>query len=174
MSKPTHTPGPWRAQIEPRSYRPVNDLFRAAIMAGNPDDCRQWVDVAHVPEGSESNNPRTDADARLIAAAPALLAASEAVALALESPDETTDLGALAAQLREAVGAAKGANDEPMQGHLREAPRRRPHAPLPPPRDRETRPPRAGEPPRHPAERVGGLRVGARYTHGGDAGEDRR
>ena len=67
MSESKHTPGPWKYSAYHRS-----------IMGGelSRDGCR--IHVASLP-GHEFKHPSVDANARLIAAAPELLAAAEEV-----------------------------------------------------------------------------------------------
>ena len=103
MSEAKHTPGPWQASD--CDFRGVYAEGGAALVA----TCH----TTSLPEGSQAN--RTDvtrANARLIAAAPELLAACEAVLHQLERGEaselDPSDLLWCASCLRGSIAKARG------------------------------------------------------------------
>ena len=74
MNAATHTAGPWRwFDLQPR-----NHWAGIAVVARDPDAREHERDIATLPKGSEAN-------ARLIAAAPALL---EALVMVRDADDD--------------------------------------------------------------------------------------
>lgn len=101
------TPGPWTVEKRPTKYP---DLFTYNVLAPNG-----WTDNDGSPRlTSVAVELDSEADAQLIAAAPALLAAAEAALAALETitPPGIKDLaeaeGGVLYQLRHAVQQARG------------------------------------------------------------------
>lgn len=73
----THTPGPWTAHIE---------RFSTSIQIGEA-----FVSAPYQPPNGRGRCPQQDADARLIAAAPDLLAACEAAIETIEDAENTAN-----------------------------------------------------------------------------------
>ena len=97
-----HTPGAWRADIVTSGFR-TYDHMQASITAG---EGREAKCLAYLPElGHEEANPELAANARLIAAAPDLLAAAEAAYSDLTAGEASTETDAV---LRLAIAKAKG------------------------------------------------------------------
>ncbi len=107
-----HTPGPWRVEdIDATSYNsePITILSDNAGKCSRNGVRGQW-EVANVGDGlawDEKRDAMVRADARLIAAAPDLLAACEAMesCSANATDDEITRV---AAQNRAAIAKARG------------------------------------------------------------------
>lgn len=109
-TKATHTPGPWRAGETPASTTDRSIGIFTAQPGDEPMEiCTVWNDEDH-----EVSDEQAEADARLIAAAPDLLAACELIALRLEVEqrergDGSPFLGAaILPQLRAAIAKAHG------------------------------------------------------------------
>lgn len=115
----THTPGPWTARQDCRSYR-----NRGVFSGGNPDQSgnqNAWAIYGHARIAtlteSEAWLPQTqiEANARLIAAAPDLLAALVATADALDSTRpylaarDAVAFDAIHKEVRQAVDSARAA-----------------------------------------------------------------
>lgn len=100
-----HTPGPWRAAWN--ANRNANRLW-AGVDCGDEQDPHRaevcTVCVENIKLDDDEAWDRAKADVRLIAAAPALLAACEAVVNAWDYGD----LAAAARQCQAAIAAAKG------------------------------------------------------------------
>ena len=107
-----HTPGPWEVVADhPQNaclkIQPVNRQYggdEVATIYGVQDDCRCVDDVW-------TEQPIRDANARLIAAAPELLAACEAWVTYLDSDDELgsrDDEEVMMAAFRAAIAKARG------------------------------------------------------------------
>ena len=90
-----HTPGPWYPV-----YSIETGTFNNSFKIGTSD-----VIVARTPT---SNGHETEANARLIAAAPDLLAACEAVDKMLAGPAAMFDLNGMRNILRPAIAKARG------------------------------------------------------------------
>ena len=99
MTDTQHTPGPWVFDLS-KSWRP----HRVSLchFVGNDD-----ADIAHIGENFSSNRSpaETIANARLIAAAPELLAALQAVADYWAGGDVPADIDAA---MRAAIAKATG------------------------------------------------------------------
>lgn len=90
-----HTPGPWKAHFEEAYYVTGPDLGRVAMMMN--------LKGAHGMAGRRSGE-ESAANARLIAAAPDLLEALQAVTVGYRCPDIW--LGQVRAAIAKATGAA--------------------------------------------------------------------
>lgn len=98
MTNATHTPGPWLLDGDKICTNRDNEIARITRYGA-------WFD-AGTPYGLK--NPIGDANARLIAAAPDLLAASEAFISELNSGSDFTAWEKAKVNLREAIAKAKG------------------------------------------------------------------
>lgn len=100
---PEHTPGPWTLSFEddPVTYRPrcaiVTDPSGEVMHRADLDNCR-----------SKPHAARYAADARLIAAAPDLLAVAEQLAAWTSEHDDIRDV--LHVQALAAIAKARGGN----------------------------------------------------------------
>lgn len=82
-----HTPGPWQTVQEPEQ-RATNEMYRYVVVADDPDDpLSPWNIAAAFGWVGHQDDPweQSAANARLIAAAPDLLAACRAVVSAYAS-----------------------------------------------------------------------------------------
>lgn len=82
MTTSTHTPGPWRTEIGDRALYHIHE--RRLILARREGDPDGVITIAKMSQGFTDNS---EADARLIAAAPDLLAALKTAAQAINPPD---------------------------------------------------------------------------------------
>lgn len=98
MTDTTHTPGPWLLDGDKICTNRGNEIARMTRYGA-------WFD-AGTPYGLK--NPIGDANARLIAAAPDLLAACEEMAAQLGGGDDYTKWEDAKAQLLAAIAKAKG------------------------------------------------------------------
>ena len=102
MTQPKHTPGPWEGSytFRPGSVGPI------AVIGPDPE-CRE---IATLPR--KGNQERQEADARLIAAAPDMLAALNLILFAAtddaDTNDGRVDRAAVAALARSAIRKATG------------------------------------------------------------------
>lgn len=106
-----YTPGPWK--VERRSNYPNPDMI--ALLEESPDRALRVVTV----DGTHDAAARREANARLIAAAPDLLAAAEAVSDAVGDATESgwdphlvqDVMNAVGRHLRPAIAKARGEAD---------------------------------------------------------------
>jgi hypothetical protein len=99
MTDATHTPGPWLLDGDKICTRRGNEIARITRYGA-------WLDVG-TPYGLK--NPIGDANARLIAAAPDLLAACEEMAAQLGGGNDYTKWEDAKAKLLVAIAKAQGA-----------------------------------------------------------------
>lgn len=101
-----HTPGPW--EIGPRPTQIMTSLEAAMKYAPN----KPYVYLMLASTDCDPHPDRSVANARLIAAAPELLAACEAmIAADFGAAEWTPGMDVLARDMRAAVAKAVGAND---------------------------------------------------------------
>lgn len=106
MSK--HTPGPWQVVADPLHY----DTLTTVIAGDKGINLREPPYELYVQVGGWADVERLGANTRLIAAAPDLLEAAEAVVARWDTPlwKDTEHTGVSIAKLRAAVAKAKGDN----------------------------------------------------------------
>jgi hypothetical protein len=110
MSK--HTQGPWNVKLKPRKWNPTMCCPESEVWAIKGPD-KKHSPVATVRVAGYGMGPSMavrKANAILIAAAPDLLAASEAFISELDSGSDFTAWEKAKADLREAINKATGAD----------------------------------------------------------------
>ena len=110
MSK--HTQGPWTVKLKPRKWNPTMCCPESEMWAiKGPNKSHSPVAMVRVEGlGSGPSKAVRKANATLIAAAPDLLAASEAFISELDSGSDFTAWEKAKADLREAINKATGAD----------------------------------------------------------------
>lgn len=95
-----HTPGPWTAVSDPLHFNSLTTIIAGNVSGGIP---QVRIDV-----GGKSDIAELEANARLIAAAPNLLEALEALVRGMfDGPDES-DAVMLVTNARAAIAKARG------------------------------------------------------------------
>lgn len=106
MSKTKHTPGPWRCTKYPKVFSINSERGRQiAIMTEHHGDCPE------VPMSQFERSQQDAADAALIAAAPEMLEALEAIAELFGDDDKFNDLNCRRIAIKiykDAIAKAKG------------------------------------------------------------------
>ena len=114
MSNSKHTPGPWRwtANYEPAELEIDIGTYESPGYWGNPTLMAGDVCVVGCDEywilGGDKYDPDGRANARLIAAAPDLLAALKVAEKAMQADISGIDIGASFEQIRAAIAKATG------------------------------------------------------------------
>jgi len=110
MTDATHTQGPWKVKLKPRKWNPTMCCPESEVWAiKGPDNKHSPVALVRVEGlGLGPSKAVRKANATLIAAAPDLLAASEAFISELDSGSDFTAWEKAKDNLREAIAKAKG------------------------------------------------------------------
>jgi len=110
MTDATHTQGPWKVKLKPRKWNPTMCCPESEVWAiKGPDNKHSPVALVRVEGlGLGPSKAVRKANATLIAAAPDLLAASEAFISELDRGSDFTAWEKAKANLREAIAKAKG------------------------------------------------------------------
>ena len=109
MSDKKHTPGPWEVRADPSHY----DSF-TTVVAGSGEQRKGMLRELIVEIGGWAGIETAEANARLIAAAPDLLAACQRLVTLIDESDQWSDvvsgtaMGEIVNEARTAVAKAEG------------------------------------------------------------------
>ena len=109
MSDKKHTPGPWEVRADPSHY----DSF-TTVVAGSGEQRKGMLREMIVEIGGWAGIETAEANARLIAAAPDLLAACQRLVTLIDESDQWSDvvsgtaMGEIVNEARTAVAKAEG------------------------------------------------------------------
>ena len=98
MGKPQYTPGSWRADITPHGV---------SIRAGAPGTRDAANSIAWLGDSNLRPSAENEANAHLMAAAPALLEALESIAMCNGCSGDTTDCNCPVCVAQQALAAAR-------------------------------------------------------------------
>jgi len=107
MNDQQHTPGPWNVEADQENAH-LHPCYQYRFITAGNEDGGTWEIVARMPDA-----PNQEANARLIAAAPELLAALKGISAALNQPATyPTDIEYCRTHARSAIRKALGVEQE--------------------------------------------------------------